>query len=177
QPEPAGTGTEDLVWPEPPEDWMDAIWAPRPSPGGALFPEYPARRVRAPRRAPSANWDSPVTRSGLARARARGSGSQSRQVHRTPGGIPMSHDGLPVRAGDGARAARADRRASSGRTSTRRHLAIAAEALAIVALVAAACNASTSGSAGVAGATATPESASASVEPSIEASVAPSAPA
>jgi len=89
----------------------------------------------------------------------------------------MSHDGLPVRAGDGARVARADRRASSGRTSTRRHLAIAAEALAIVALLAAACNASSSSSAGVAGATATPASASASVEPSIEASVAPSAPA
>ena len=90
----------------------------------------------------------------------------------------MSHDGLPVRAGDGARAARADRRASSGRTSTRRHLAIAAELLAIVALLAAACNASSSASTGVAGASGTPESsAAASVEPSIEASVAPSAPA
>ena len=88
----------------------------------------------------------------------------------------MSHDGLPVRAGDGARAARADRRASSGRTSTRRHLAIAAELLAIVALLAAACNASSS-SAGVAGATATPSRRAASVEPSVEASVAPSAPA
>ena len=38
-PEPAATGTEDLVWPEPPEDWMDAIWAPRPSPEDPIFHE------------------------------------------------------------------------------------------------------------------------------------------
>src|SRR6185369_12850308 len=99
----------------------------------------------------------------------------SRTVHVTPGGFPMSHDGLPVRAGTGARAARADRRASSGRISTRRHLLLAAEGLVVVALLAAACNASSSGSAGVAGATATPESSAASVAPSVEVSAAPSA--
>jgi len=39
EPEPAGTGTEDLVWPEPPEDWMDAIWSPRPSPEDPILHE------------------------------------------------------------------------------------------------------------------------------------------
>jgi hypothetical protein len=89
----------------------------------------------------------------------------------------MSHDGLPVRAGSGAREARADRRASSGRNSTSRHLAIATGVFAIVALLAAACNAASSSSPSGAGASPSSAVAGASVEPSIEVSAAPSAPA
>ena len=40
----------------------------------------------------------------------------------------MSHDGLPVRAGTGAREAGADRRAFSGRIATPRHVLVAAMA-------------------------------------------------
>ena len=89
----------------------------------------------------------------------------------------MSHDGLPVRAGEGARAARADRRASSGRTSTRRHLAIAAERSR-----SSRCSRRPATRAAAA-APASPEPPRRRnrrrrvVEPSVEASVAPSAPA
>ncbi len=84
----------------------------------------------------------------------------------------MSHDGLPARAGVGARAARADRRASSGRLATLRHVLVAGTAT-FAALVVAACGSTASGSGAVAGATGSP---AASTEPSVEASVAPSAP-